>query len=717
MKLNFIHKNFLIFAVSGLVAVLVLAGTQVFSTDRKLIEVEKNKLQSVSDEFVSNAAAISRGEFDFVHNFMDTPYPNVILQYRAVGQIIEQLQSLRMLRDPDYGIVIVDSHYNSKLSHKVKDITLIALRSTKSKPTTPELIDLGDYIGFQVPVRFVKDGQVRGYVVGIRSKDNFRKSIFEKYRQHTSAYHQFGPSLQIGFPGRKIPFEPHFQAGMNNPNPSLEASKATFKSFLISICVAFCFLCIAAIFQAKSLRSTINQVQRVIEGETEEVPDEPVFAVIAKRHIDARRRLREEQYTKAELKREKDLADAEVERSKAVADLARETIHQLRSSQHALKTFLKNIERSAGTIKEHDRIYLRGAIKRTSDIINGLKVEQESRESKVDTGSRWGCHSVDSIIEQVVSERRLRWKAERGHVRIENASGDICYGIFSHISKISLREALGNLIDNAVEAVSDYRSDGYVRLRLSKCNDGHRAVIEIEDNGRGIPPKLLSELGEKSVQSTKEGGSGLGFSIANKHINRISGTVSLESKEKVGTKVRILLPISEPPKWFVPKISIKPGTTILTLDDIQLNHQIFEDRLKDAGALTFGIKTQSFLRSEDFISWIRDHRADLSKKSFQFWVDKELLGSSPDDGIQVLADLRDKHGIDIIDRSLIVSNHYDDENTIKACEREGLGLVPKALLPSVKIVVEDESDPSQGLQCEMESVLARSKAVRKEAIS
>jgi signal transduction histidine kinase len=86
------------------------------------------------------------------------------------------------------------------------------------------------------------------------------------------------------------------------------------------------------------------------------------------------------------------------------------------------------------------------------------------------------------------------------------------------------------LIENALEAMEDSkRGDGVLRLttRLS----GQSALVEIWDNGNGIPEELRSRVFEPFFTTKAPGrGLGLGLDTAQRIVNKHSGSLSLKSK-------------------------------------------------------------------------------------------------------------------------------------------------------------------------------------------
>lgn len=70
-------------------------------------------------------------------------------------------------------------------------------------------------------------------------------------------------------------------------------------------------------------------------------------------------------------------------------------------------------------------------------------------------------------------------------------------------------------------------------------------VIEVSDTGSGIKPKDMERIFEPFF-TTKPSGTGLGLPIAKQIVETHNGTLSVESIEGTGTRVRIVLPVSQP---------------------------------------------------------------------------------------------------------------------------------------------------------------------------
>jgi len=118
--------------------------------------------------------------------------------------------------------------------------------------------------------------------------------------------------------------------------------------------------------------------------------------------------------------------------------------------------------------------------------------------------------------------------------------------------KEQLIQAVLNIARNATQAISGSAvASGQLRLRtrvlrqvtLARRRYRHALVIEITDNGPGVPPELQERIFHPLV-SGREGGSGLGLTLAQSFVNQHHGVISCESVPGE-TTFTILLPVGE----------------------------------------------------------------------------------------------------------------------------------------------------------------------------
>ena len=105
-----------------------------------------------------------------------------------------------------------------------------------------------------------------------------------------------------------------------------------------------------------------------------------------------------------------------------------------------------------------------------------------------------------------------------------------------------MEQVMMNLVKNAMEALSGIENP---KLNLSARQEKDATVVEVKDNGPGIPADQLDHI-FMPFYSTKEGGSGVGLSFA-QHIMRLhGGRIQAISNTGAGSTFQLIFPLPEP---------------------------------------------------------------------------------------------------------------------------------------------------------------------------
>ncbi len=105
--------------------------------------------------------------------------------------------------------------------------------------------------------------------------------------------------------------------------------------------------------------------------------------------------------------------------------------------------------------------------------------------------------------------------------------------------KWRLKVILNNIISNSIR----YRNGRQPVIKVNVDIRNHKAIVEVEDNGRGIPREHLHKVYQMFYRATDDGaGSGLGLYIVKETIDKLQGIISIESIEGEGTKVKLEIP-------------------------------------------------------------------------------------------------------------------------------------------------------------------------------
>jgi two-component system sensor histidine kinase TctE len=122
--------------------------------------------------------------------------------------------------------------------------------------------------------------------------------------------------------------------------------------------------------------------------------------------------------------------------------------------------------------------------------------------------------------------------------------------VWVHANALLIREALSNLIDNALH-YAGAGSQVTVRVLPAPMTPQNlnrpMALLEVIDNGPGIPAGDQARVFERFVRATDAGnGCGLGLAIVQEIVERHEGQVTLNDAPPHGLCVRVLLPMAAP---------------------------------------------------------------------------------------------------------------------------------------------------------------------------
>jgi two-component system sensor histidine kinase HupT/HoxJ len=107
-----------------------------------------------------------------------------------------------------------------------------------------------------------------------------------------------------------------------------------------------------------------------------------------------------------------------------------------------------------------------------------------------------------------------------------------------------IQQVLLNLIQNAHHALAHHTGDRVLTLRVRPR--AQRVVIEIIDNGPGIPPDALPRIFDPFFTTKPPGeGSGLGLSVSYGIVGQHGGRLYAENRPEGGAAFIVELPIGD----------------------------------------------------------------------------------------------------------------------------------------------------------------------------
>jgi two-component system nitrogen regulation sensor histidine kinase NtrY len=211
------------------------------------------------------------------------------------------------------------------------------------------------------------------------------------------------------------------------------------------------------------------------------------------------------------------------QRTAAWADVARRIAHEIKNPLTPIQLSAERLRRKYGkTITEDRAIFEQctDTIVRQVDDIRRM-VDEFSRFARMPKPVMTSDDAADTV-RQVVFLMRV------GHADIDIDAELAEDAMPAKFDRRLIAQALTNIIKNAAEAISAVPPAelGRGRIHVSAAREGGDIVIDVVDNGVGLPKENRSRLLEPYV-TTREKGTGLGLAIVGKILEDHGGRIEL----------------------------------------------------------------------------------------------------------------------------------------------------------------------------------------------
>lgn len=353
-----------------------------------------------------------------------------------------------------------------------------------------------------------------------------------------------------------------------------------------------------------------------------------------------------------------------------VGRLAEQVAHDIRSPLAALDHLSSHLK----DLPEETRVMLRSAVTRIKDIAQGLLDSNRVHSTSTAPEKSTSNELLSDLLDSVVTEKRVQLRS-RIDVSIEFEPDSAGYGLFVKVNTIEFKRVISNILNNSIDAIDKI---GRVLITLSSRDSSVEIVIQ--DNGKGIPPKVLAQLGVRGFSSGKERGNGLGVAHAKATLEQWGGSITFESLLGRGTQIKILLPRSPAPQWFVSKLILAKVMEVIVIDDDISIHHVWDQRFLKFHESLFSLRHYSSLAQclEELPSVHHDSQDVL------YLVDYEFLGETKT-GIDLIRELG------IAAQSILVTSRLNEESLRIQLNDLGLRAIPKGLASIVPMSSGNES--------------------------
>ncbi|MBF0297861.1 MAG: PAS domain S-box protein [Oligoflexia bacterium] len=222
------------------------------------------------------------------------------------------------------------------------------------------------------------------------------------------------------------------------------------------------------------------------------------------------------------------------EKLASIGTLAAGVAHEINNPLAVVMGNIEIIEDECKNILENNNLALIEGIKNATNrimcIVNGIRTYAHPDTEHIENVDIHECiYEILHIVKNI-------YKKENIILETNFLAND--YFIKANIGKI--QQVIMNIVSNARDALIG-KSNG--QIKITTTNKDGKLLIEIADNGTGIPKNIISKLFDPFFTTKAPGkGTGLGLSICHTIINSFGGSISVESAEGLGTSFKIVLP-------------------------------------------------------------------------------------------------------------------------------------------------------------------------------
>ena len=239
-------------------------------------------------------------------------------------------------------------------------------------------------------------------------------------------------------------------------------------------------------------------------------------------------------------KRLKESAEERIALDKENKELISNISHDLKTPMTAIKGYVEGIMDGIADTPEKVERYIRTIYNKTNEMDH--LINELTFYSKIDT------NRIPYTFSKLNVEDYFNDCAEELTVEMETRNIELVYANYAekNIQIIAdgeqIRRVIHNIISNSIKYMD--KKKGIIQIRVKDVGDFIQ--VEIEDNGKGIAAKDLTNIFDRFYRTdvsrnSSKGGSGIGLSIVKKIMEDHGGKVWATSREGIGTIMYFVL--------------------------------------------------------------------------------------------------------------------------------------------------------------------------------
>ena len=224
-------------------------------------------------------------------------------------------------------------------------------------------------------------------------------------------------------------------------------------------------------------------------------------------------------------------------RTKSLANLGASIAHEIRNPLNSISLNIQLIREWLSCTEENNQDEILETVQNVLNEINRLNdLIRDFLQFSRPADPQKKLQNPNEAVEQAM--RLINENARRADV-------DVILSLSAlpeiYIDKNQIAQAVYNIALNAIQSIEQ---QGGGRLEVSTFQNKDYCLIEIKDNGMGLPAHVYDKLFDL-FYTTKEDGSGLGLPIANQIVENHDGRIVAENNLDRGACFSIYLPTSE----------------------------------------------------------------------------------------------------------------------------------------------------------------------------
>lgn len=236
------------------------------------------------------------------------------------------------------------------------------------------------------------------------------------------------------------------------------------------------------------------------------------------------------------------LLKAEGEKERMRANLLRAVSHDLRTPLTTIYGASSSIIENYDKLNDEQKLKMAVGMKEDAEWLIRM-VENLLSITRIDSGAV-KLLKTPTVLEELIDTVILKFKKRYPDRPVEITIPDEL--IVIPMDAILIEQVLVNILENAIHHAGDF-----TKLSLKVFAIGKKAIFEISDNGRGIPPEKLERIftgyNDRGEEPSDTGprNAGIGLSVCATIVKVHGGDITAENAKEGGAIFRFTLPTEE----------------------------------------------------------------------------------------------------------------------------------------------------------------------------